>query len=115
MPVYQNNVHSQISLIQEAMKKAGLWSDTPPGWVSQYTDGRINNFWEWLQFIHLPMRAEGKIYPANYLAPQLSVFTKLDNSLQNILQLIIELDSISPTINTYESSQHKNQNHSSST
>ena len=114
MPVYQNNVQFQISLIEEAMKKAGLWSDSPPDWVSHYTDTSITDFWQWLQFIHLPMRAEGKLLPTNYLAPQLGAYTKHDTDLQNILQLVIELDAISPTIDTSESLQLNKQNMSKS-
>ena len=102
MPVYQNNVQFQISLIEEAMKKAGLWSDSPPDWVSHYTDTSITDFWQWLQFIHLPMRAEGKLSLSNYLAPQISAYTNQDAALQNILQLVIELDAISPSHDTSE-------------
>lgn len=80
------------------MKKAGLWSDHVPLWVQSYEPENIPDVWQWMQFIYLPMRANGMIYKSQYLAPLLSSHVNSDPTRQNILQLVIELDSISPTI-----------------
>ena len=89
---------NQISLIEGAMKKAGLWSHNVPDWIRTYKEGPIENVWQWLQFIHLPMRRNGNIDNSRYLAPQVSAHLESDTSHDELLQLIIELDSITSTL-----------------
>ena len=107
-------MQDQIDLIKEAMKQAGVWSKEVPDWIRNYNEGPIDNIWQWLQFIHLPMKSNGNLLHATYLAPQISAYTREDAALQHILQLVIELDAISPTIDTSESLQLKKQNISKS-
>ena len=94
----ETTVQQQIEYIRDAMKKAGVWSDQAPAWVQQYTHGAIPNIWEWLQFIYLPMRICGTHHTPHYLAPILSPYMDSGPEYKWILQLVIELDSISPTI-----------------
>ena len=101
MPLSPNSLQVQIDLIEDAMKKAGVWSTEIPEWIHNYQEGRIVNIWQWLQFIHLPMRHNGTIKKADYLAPRLSAYMNGDNDHRHILQLVIELDSISSTLDQY--------------
>jgi uncharacterized protein YqcC (DUF446 family) len=93
-----NSLKDQIALIEDAMRIAGVWSEEIPDWIRSYREGPIPDIWEWLQFIHLPMRLNGTIKKAEYLAPRLSPFTNGNADHQNILQLVIELDSITSTL-----------------
>lgn len=87
----------QIELIKEAMQQAGVWSREVPDWIRNYKEGQIVDIWQWLQFIHLPLRSSGIINQPNYLAPQLSNYLDGDPLQQKIIQLVIELDSITST------------------
>lgn len=98
MPVYPKSPEEQIKLIEGAMKQAGVWSDLQPSWINAYNGGRIENYWEWLQFIHLPERLKRTDMKPGYLAPQLSKFIDTSPEHQYILQLVIELDSLTSTI-----------------
>ena len=69
-----------------------------PDWISDYHEGPIVNIWQWLQFIHLPMRANMTLQDQKYLAPQLSPYLKSEPAHRKILQLIIELDSMTSTM-----------------
>ena len=89
---------TQIDLIKEAMQQAGVWSNETPDWIKYYKEGPIVNIWQWLQFIHLPLRTSGIIEQPHYLAPQLRNYMDADLLHKKILQLVIELDSITPTI-----------------
>lgn len=91
-------MNTQIDLIKEAMQQAGVWSQETPDWIRNYNEGPIVNIWQWLQFIHLPMRSAGIIDQPNYLAPQLKSYMNGDPLQRRIMQLVIELDSITPTI-----------------
>lgn len=93
-------IQVQITLIEEAMKKAGVWTNRTPQWVFHYQGEGTPDIWEWLQFIYLPMRSRGEACPPHLLAPLLSAHLDFKSELQNILQLVIELDSLSPTIET---------------
>jgi len=94
----QHALAHQIRLIQEAMKEAGVWSNQAPIWIHHYSTEEIPNIWEWLQYIYLPMRLNGTVTKPHYVAPILSPYMKSDPQLNNILQLVIELDSISTTL-----------------
>lgn len=92
-------VRDQVRLIEEAMKESGIWHDSVPGWVQEYKYDAVPDFWQWLQFVHLPMRAEGAALSQGYLATQVRLHLRPgipDDSL--LVQRIIELDSLSPTI-----------------
>ena len=91
-------MNTQIDLIKEAMQQAGVWSNDAPDWIRSYNEGPIDNIWQWLQFIHLPMRQAGFINQPHYLAPQLGSYANEDPLQRKIMQLVIELDAITPTI-----------------
>jgi hypothetical protein len=80
------------------MKSAGLWSNEVPGWIHSYSGGQAPDIWQWLQYIHLPMRVRGEIQTNDYLAPQLANYINGETAHQEILQLVIELDALSPTL-----------------
>jgi hypothetical protein len=88
----------QIKLIKAAMKKAGVWSSRTPTWAISYNGESVANFWEWLQFIYIPMRMNGDSCPPHLLAPMLARHVEDDSELKNILTLVIELDNLSPSI-----------------
>lgn len=88
----------QIDIIEETMKKVGVWSTEIPGWIKNYQEHHIIDVWQWLQYIYLPMRRNGTISQPHYIAPILSPFLNTEPEYREILQLVIELDSISPTI-----------------
>ncbi|MFZ1678475.1 MAG: YqcC family protein [Saprospiraceae bacterium] len=97
MPGKHEVLNNQINLIQNAMKKAGVWSTDTPDWIHTYPEVSNMNVWQWLQFIHLPMRLNKTIKKSDYLAPRISEHIKDNPERQRILQLIIELDSITST------------------
>ncbi len=80
------------------MQEAGVWSEVIPGWVQNYQGNQFPDIWQWLQFIYLPMRLNGTITEPHYIAPILSPFLQAETKYRHILQLVIELDSLSPTI-----------------
>ena len=98
MSTHQNLLHEQIDLIQKAMKTAGVWSDKIPSWAKNYQLDQIPNIWQWLQYIYLPMRLNGTITEPHYIAPIVSPYMTTESKFREILQLVIELDSISSTI-----------------
>lgn len=96
----QNPTIIQIEQIEAAMKKAGVWSTEAPEWVTHFQEDCATDIWQWLQFIYLPMRIKGTPPNAPYLAPQLTSFIHLNPTFTPILQLTIELDSLTPTFHT---------------
>src|SRR4029078_3832902 len=98
MSLYAQTIKVQIDLIEEAMKKAGVWSMEEPEWVTHYHGEPIPNVWQWLQYIHLPMRVRGSVQKPRYIAPLLSPYMNSEAPFLQILQLVIELDSISTTL-----------------
>lgn len=94
-------MNTQIDLIKEAMQQAGVWSNETPDWIRYYNEGPIENIWQWLQFIHLPLRSSGIIDQPHYLAPQLGNYMNSDPLQRKILQLVIELDSITSTFHKH--------------
>jgi hypothetical protein len=87
-----------IELIKEAMVNAGVWSDEIPDWLDSHNIEQIPDIWQWLQYIYLPMRLNGKWFKPHYIAPVLGPYMNTTQELKQILQLVIELDSISPTL-----------------
>ncbi len=92
------NIH--IERIQDAMKHIGVWSESTPAWVYAYDGKTIPDLWQWLQFIYLPMRQKGTESLSTYLAPQITSYLNQNESFAPILQLIIELDALTPTFHT---------------
>ena len=88
----------QIHLIEEAMKAAGVWSKEAPVWIHHYSAEHIPDIWQWLQYIYLPMRLNGTVRKPHYIAPILGPYMATEPRLRQILQLVVELDSISSTI-----------------
>ena len=101
----QQALNNQIDLIEDAMKKAGVWSFETPDWIRNYKNGQIHDIWQWLQFVHLPLRRNGTIGQHLYLAPQISHMVMTNKEHNKILQLVIELDSITSTLNKPNSSK----------
>jgi len=79
------------------MKKAGVWSNVVPSWIKNYHNEEIPDIWQWLQYIYLPMRLNGTLSEPHYIAPILSPYLNAEPKYREILQLVIELDAISPT------------------
>lgn len=88
----------QIELIHQAMQQAGLWSSEMPAWIYAYDQGPVPDVWQWMQYIYLPMRLAGTIDHPEYLAPKINAHINNNPALTLILQLIIELDAITPAI-----------------
>ena len=91
-------VRVQIDLICSAMKQAGIWSAEIPEWLDQHKPDEIPDIWQWLQYIYLPMRLNGRWFKPHYIAPLIGPYLNTTPERQRILQLVIELDSISSTI-----------------
>ena len=100
MPHLPDSLHTQIHLIQKAMREAGVWSHEIPEWVIQYDQETFPDVWQWLQFIYLPMRLQHEVYKPHYLAPVVSPYIQSEPQKIYILQLVIELDSITTTFHT---------------
>jgi len=98
MAQHPNSIHVQIEHIENAMKKAGVWSTETPGWLKNYHENNIIDIWQWLQFIYLPIKRNGTIAQPHYVAPILSPYLNAEPKYRHILQLVIELDSISSTL-----------------
>ena len=97
-PNTQEMIALQINDIQEAMQQAGKWTSSAPEWVYTYRGGSIPDIWEWLQFIYLPMRMGKDPYPPHLLAPLLAEHLQTKPELEKILSLVIELDNLTPTV-----------------
>ncbi len=98
MSYHPNQANVQIEIIEEAMKKAGVWTTEIPSWIRNYQENNIMNIWQWLQYIYLPMRLNGTLSKPHYIAPIISSYMNTESKYQEILQLVIELDAISSTI-----------------
>ncbi|MES2775145.1 MAG: YqcC family protein [Bacteroidota bacterium] len=93
----------KIKEIMDEMKHTGLWTTTSPAWVEEYEKRNIatgSDFGEWLQFVYLPNRLQGYqqgevANSRQYLVPQAIKFFGEDVKRGKLLQLLIELDSLS--------------------
>lgn len=96
-------IAEKITEVKEEMKRVGLWASITPVWVLQYSKRSITTgegFSEWLQFIYLPNRKtdttwKKEEYTRDYIAPQATKFFGGDRNKEKLLQLLIELDSLS--------------------
>lgn len=93
-----DELKEQIELIRSAMKNAGVWSNEIPQWIENTSPHQIPDIWQWLQYIYLPMRLNDTWYKPHYIAPVISPYLDTTPELKQILQLVIELDSISSTL-----------------
>ena len=92
-----SELKEQIELIRSAMMKAGVWSSEIPKWIDNASPHQIPDIWEWLQYIYLPMRMNDTWYKPHYIAPVIGPYLNTTPELKRILQLVIELDSLSTT------------------
>lgn len=92
-------VPQKIIEVTAELKRAGLWKKQSPGWITDYEEKIIadeQDFLEWLQFIYLPNCLQGKIETERKLiAPQAIKYFGNDVRKGKLLQLLIELDSLS--------------------
>lgn len=89
----------QITLIEEEMKIAGLWTSGAPDWVCRYQSQAIPDFWQWVQFVCLPFHKEGRFRQQEYLATQVTAHAGMHLSEHPlVLQRIVELDSLTSTL-----------------
>lgn len=85
------------------MRSAGLWKTKTPAWVKEFDKRTITNredFSEWLQFVYLPNRVQETesrqpVPEKIYIVPQAVKFFSNDIKKGKLLQLLIELDSLS--------------------
>ncbi|MEO7308512.1 MAG: YqcC family protein [Ferruginibacter sp.] len=97
------SITEKINQVKEEMKLSSLWKNEPPAWVKEFEKRNINSgedFIEWLQFVYLPNRVQEAesnrlIYERNYIVPQAVRFFSSDIKKGKLLQLLIELDSLS--------------------
>lgn len=92
----------KIYEVIEEMKKQDIWKKEIPGWVSSYSDNKINieeDFTGWLQFVFLPnlllnICNGGNTFTDIYIVLQAKKFFAEDIFKGRLLQLLIELDAI---------------------
>ena len=93
-------IANQVNQIQQAMNQAGKWKSRTPDWVYSFQGGSVPDFWEWLQFIYLPMRLAKDAHTPHLLAPVLAEHVQTKPELEKILSLVIELDNLTPTVDS---------------
>jgi uncharacterized protein YqcC (DUF446 family) len=95
-------IKQKVKELSEALKEEGLWKQQEPAWVHLYASNEVAcepNFVEWLQFIYLPnlLKEENKmvfVSSKNYIAPQAMQFFGEEVTKGKLLQLMVELDSL---------------------
>jgi uncharacterized protein YqcC (DUF446 family) len=84
--------------IKAEMKKLGLWKKQAPRWVNDYAERSIateEDFAGWLQFIYLPNRLNQPPFEEKkHIVPQAVRFFGEDVKKGQLLQLLVELDSL---------------------
>jgi uncharacterized protein YqcC (DUF446 family) len=85
-------ITEKINEVIEEMKKTGVWENETPPWVKEFS--------EWLQFVYLPNRMQEAasnrwVIEKKYIVPQAVKFFGNDVKKGKLLQLLIELDSLS--------------------
>jgi uncharacterized protein YqcC (DUF446 family) len=96
-------IAEKINEVRTEMKTTGIWNNHTPGWVNEFAKRNIatlEDFSEWLQFVYLPNRmqeAESNkaVLEKIYIVPQAVKFFGNDVKKGKLLQLLIELDSLS--------------------
>ena len=96
-------IAEKINEVRNEMKRTGIWKMQPPAWVNEFDKKTITtgeDFSEWLQFIYLPNRMQETesrqpVIVKIYIVPQAVKFFGNDIKKGKLLQLLIELDSLS--------------------
>lgn len=96
------NIRLKVEELATALKHAGLWLKEEPGWVKEYQAGKIDDsfdFFQWLQFIYLPNRLmdiKPSLHGGNsgYITLQVKKFATEDQVNERIIQLLVELDGL---------------------
>jgi uncharacterized protein YqcC (DUF446 family) len=88
----------KIAEVYEELKRTSLWQNEVPEWVHHYQKEPQTQveFSEWLQFVFLPNKVQGnKLIDFGNIAPQAVKFFGNDIQRGRLLQLLVELDSLS--------------------
>jgi len=96
-------IAEKINDVRNEMRSTGLWKNETPAWVKEFEKRTISNledFSGWLQFVYLPNRiqdAESRqpVIEKIYIVPQAVKYFGSDLKKGKLLQLLIELDSLS--------------------
>ncbi|HMU09491.1 MAG TPA: YqcC family protein [Ferruginibacter sp.] len=96
-------IAEKIKEVRDEMRSTGLWKKEVPAWVKEFEKRMITNredFSEWLQFVYLPNRVQETesrqpVLEKIYIVPQAVKFFGNDIKKGKLLQLLIELDSLS--------------------
>lgn len=93
-------ISSKIDEIIVELKQLQLWRKQAPEWVTDFSHKEIlseEDFAGWLQFVWLPNFRQNNrpIVSETYIAPQARRFFGEDIRKGRLLQLLIELDSLS--------------------
>ena len=92
-----NQLTEKISEVYAELKRTSLWKAKAPDWVNQYQKIPATEFefCDWLQFVFLPNKAKGNMATCfESIAPQAARFFTKEVNKGNLLQLLIELDSL---------------------
>jgi uncharacterized protein YqcC (DUF446 family) len=94
-------IAGKLAEIKTKMQQEGLWKKQVPVWVNQYENRNViteQDFAEWLQFVYLPnlMQQESmnRMGHQQSIVPEAVKFFGKDVQKGEILQLLIELDSL---------------------
>jgi len=94
----QTAIEQKVRELSDALKAEGLWKPQEPDWVNSYRKGDEiceADFFEWLQFVFLPNKVLGNKTAANDgVAPQAMRFFGSEVNKGKLLQLLVELDSL---------------------
>ena len=96
--MFTDQVQEKINEIILELKQQQLWNKQVPGWVTDFSRKEVMNetdFAAWLQFVLLPnLRQKNNSIRVAYLAPQAVKFFREDVKKGKLLQLLVELDSL---------------------
>ncbi|WP_462250371.1 YqcC family protein [Ferruginibacter sp.] len=98
-----NLIAEKINEVRDEMRRTGVWKNETPAWVKEFEKRTIDtgeDFSEWLQFVYLPncpQEPDNSLFviEKNYIVPQAIKFFGSDIKKGKLLQLLIELDSLS--------------------
>ena len=100
---YEAAIRQKVQELSQIMKEEGLWKRREPDWVNNYSRSAALmtvDFFEWLQFVYLPnllqeTGAHRTSASEQTIAPQAVKFFGEKARKGKLLQLLIELDSLS--------------------
>jgi len=90
-------VTDKVNEVCEELKRTSLWRIDIPDWVYEYQKLPETGFafGEWLQFVFLPNKLQGKKNrQSESIVPQAMKFFGNEVSKGRLLQLLVELDSL---------------------